>query len=109
MTSRSGILDDSLCLRCVIFWNKDLGECGSASREFIGVIAGLADCCEPILEECVDDAKERASEGTEIVAGSSSSVNKKDEGADTSGGSGSSSSEAMEWVVVTEAIVSREG
>jgi hypothetical protein len=44
-----------------------------------------------------------------VLAVSSSSVNKSGEGALASSGSGSSSSEATDWVVVTEAIVSSDG
>jgi hypothetical protein len=56
----------------------------------------------------IDEAKDCTSDSIGVGARSSSRVKKYGEGADASGGSGSSSSEAMDWVVVTDAIVSSE-
>lgn len=70
--------------------------------------AGLKDCCELTLEERNDEARERVSDGIGVVAGSSSRVKKYGEGAVASGGSDSSSSEAIDAEVVTELIVSSE-
>ena len=60
--------------------------------------------------ESFEEAKDRASKGTGVVAGSFSSVKKYGEGALASGGSSSSSpsSEAIDGVVVTESMVSNE-
>jgi len=105
--SRSGTPVGPFGLR-IIFRNMAFGECGSASMEAVGVFGGLNECLELTSEERIDESKEYASEATGVVAGSSSSVKKYGDGAVASGGSGSSSSELQDWVVVTESIVSRD-
>jgi hypothetical protein len=106
---RSGTLVASLGLRWVIFRNSDFGECGSESLERTSAKGGLTDCCELVLEERYDDARDKESDGgTGVEAGSSSSVKEYSDGARASSGSGSSSSEALDAVVVTELIVSRD-
>lgn len=73
-----------------------MGECGSGSREMTGPITGLAECCELTLDEWTDGSGECGREGTGVELWSSSRVKKCGEGAEASGGSESSSSEAMD-------------
>jgi hypothetical protein len=78
------VLDGSLCLRDVIFRNKDFGECASwswpctgmmvrSARAITGATAGvvvvLEASCELMLQAWIDDANKCASEGTGVLLG----------------------------------------
>ena len=72
------------------------------------MIVGLRDFCELTVDECIEEAGDRALEATGVVVDPPARVKRYGDGADASGGSSSSLSEAIDCVVVMDAIVSSD-